>query len=130
MNNWTTKVPTESSARRRKEFHLAMFEPERWRDDRAQVSLDIPVWKLTLCWVVDGIPRVAYVPTNTTSFRTAVRRACKEAIERQALLWFSCDTARQANLAARLAARWLPNHRRQALERMDDAESRERSKLH
>jgi hypothetical protein len=128
--DWTTKVPTEYSARPRKELHLAMFEPERWPDDRAQVSLDIPVWKLTLCWVVDGIPQVAHVPTNTKNLRTAVHRACKEAIAKQALLWFSCDTARQANLAARLAARWLPNHRRQALERMYELESRERSKLH
>jgi hypothetical protein len=41
----------------------------------------------------------------------------------------SCDTAEQAERAAKVAARWLPQHRRVALERMYEAASRARGGL-
>jgi hypothetical protein len=112
--NWMTKVLLEFSRLFGfEELHLAMFEPERLPEDRPLVGPEIP--ELSLCRVVDGIPHVALMSKDTNCRREAVHRACKDAVAKQALIWFVCDTAEQAEQVARLAAWWLPNYRRQAL---------------
>ena len=73
----------------------------------------------------DGAP-VTFVnrPKANKKVESWVRAVCELANERGAAVSFSCDTAEQAEMAASMAAKLLPNHQRAALERMYEANSR------
>jgi hypothetical protein len=66
-------------------------------------------------------------PQINRNIRRWARLACETATQYRAVLGFLCDTAEQAEQVARLAAGWLPHHRRMSLERML-AEPRDRAR--
>lgn len=63
-------------------------------------------------------------PQHNKNVKQWLRYACSLATGYGGPLSLACDTAQQAKRFAKLAAHWLPNHRRIALERMYQPETR------
>jgi|SRR5215831_2237843 len=96
-------------------------------DGRAKVpfSLGIPECELQYCVLdADGEP---FAMVNR--LKHWLRFVCEMAREQRMFVMLSCDTAEQAERAAKMVAKWLPQHRRVALERMYEAASRARGRL-
>jgi hypothetical protein len=77
---------------------------------RGQDGLHAPECELQFVEVLpDGEP-VAIISRRKSDFNIKrwLRNACEMAAERSAALSVACDTAEQAALAARRAAKWLP----------------------
>jgi len=124
---WTTRLrPELTRPFDVEEMHNVWFIPKEWPGKGAVASLLIPECEMHLCMLgPDGAP-VTFVnrPKANKKVKCWVRTVCELAKERGAAVSFSCDTAEQAEMAASMAAKLLPNHQRAALERMYDANSR------
>jgi hypothetical protein len=66
---------------------------------------------------------------SSKSLKDCVRGTCSQATEEKAFLMFSCDTATEVARVVRWASKWLPQHRRMAVERLYQAQSRARDRL-
>jgi hypothetical protein len=132
---WTTRFdPVITRRFGVEEIHSAVFMPDGWRPGigAATVTLLIPELELqTLVILPDGQPLVMIQrAAGNANAKRRLRDACALAADRKASLSLGCDTAQQADLAARRAARWLPaSYSRVALERMYDPETRIRKNL-
>jgi len=124
---WTTRLrPELTGPFDVEEMHSVWFLPKGWPGNGAVASLLIPECEMHLCMPgPDGAP-VTFVnrPKANKKVESWVRAVCELANERGAAVSFSCDTAEQAEMAASMAAKLLPNHQRAALERMYEANSR------
>ena len=124
---WTTRLrPELTRPFDVEEMHNVWFIPREWPGKGAVASLLIPECEMHLCMLgPDGAP-VTFVnrPKANKKVKCWVRTVCEFANERGAAVSFSCDTAEQAEMAARMAVKLLPNHQRAALERMYEAHSR------
>ncbi len=129
---WTTRVdPVRTRPFGVEELHNVYFEPDGWPGKGDVVALLIPECELHVTWVAaDGVPvPIVFRPGKDRSVGYWIRQVCKNATADRAFVIFSCDTAEQAQRAAKRAAKLLPNHRRMSLERMFGAASRSRGKL-
>ena len=119
---WTTRLrPELTGPFGVEELHNVWFTPKEWPGKGPVASLLIPECEMHFCMLgPDGAP-VTFVnrPKANTKVKSWVRTVCEFANERGA-----ADTAEQAELVARMAAKLLPNHQRAALERMYEAHSR------
>ena len=124
---WTTRLrPELTRPFDVEEMHSVWFIPKGWPGNGAVASLLIPECEMHFCMLgPDGAP-VTFVnrPKANKKVKCWVRTVCELANERGAAVSFSCDTAEQAERAARMAVKLLPNHQRAALERMYEANSR------
>ena len=125
--SWTTLLDPELPYMGDKELHTAWFMPNGWPGKGPCVALEIPECKLHVCLLqLDGEPVVIVNrPRSNKNIKKWVRSACERAREYQACISFTCDTAEQAEDAAKLAAKFLPkDYERVALERMYRPETR------
>lgn len=132
MSNWTTRVdPTYTRPYGVEEVHNVWFTPKGWPGKGPAVTLLIPECEVQLVLVApDGEPRVLVNrPKLNRNIKYWLRYACKLATINTASLSIACDTAEQAEQAAKRAARLLRHHERAALERMYEAKSRGRDGL-
>jgi hypothetical protein len=132
---WTTRFdPVITRTYGVETVHGAVFMPDSWRPGigAKTITLLIPECELQFVEVMpDGEP-FAIISRRKHDFNVKrwVRNACELAAERKACLSFGCDTAEQAEQAARRAGKWLPaSYSRVALERMYEPESRIRENL-
>jgi hypothetical protein len=129
---WTTRTLPELTRRYGvEELHTVCFAPKDWMGKGTTVSLGIPECELA-CVVLDSCGEPVTTinrPKVNRNVRSWTRMACTLAVEQQAFVMFQCDTAEQAEIAARRAIRLLPNYRRAALERMYDPATRVADKL-
>jgi hypothetical protein len=124
---WTTLVEPDLSRPHMgsRELHMVCLLPKGWPGKGACVSLEIPECKLIVCLPQpNGEPVVIVNQPFNNNIKTWVRRACETACEYHACITFHCDTGEQAERAAKLAGRSLPNYERVALERMYGADTR------
>ena len=137
---WTTRLEPELTRPFGvEELHNVCFEPINWPGKGTVVSLLVPECELQVVVPSAGEERyqshaaspVAYVnrPQVNHNVKYWIRLACELATKQRAFLTFSCNTAEQAERAARRAAQLLPRHYRAALERLIDPKSRARGKL-
>jgi hypothetical protein len=131
---WTTRIaPEHTRAFGVEEIHTVCFEPIGWLGKGICVGLGIPECEMHYVYpplTDDGEPLVVVNrPQVNKKVKHWLRYVCKCATADRAIVILSCDTAEQADRAAKMAAKWLPQHRRAALERLYDASSRARSKL-
>jgi hypothetical protein len=63
-------------------------------------------------------------PRENKNVRTWLKHACHEASDQNAVLIVVCDTADQAERAAKMASKLLPKHERAALERIYEEKAR------
>jgi hypothetical protein len=132
MNEWTTRMPGEHTRPFGvEELHNVFFEPDGWLGKGTTVNLGIPECELIVGSVSpDGEPFACVNrPQHNKSVKGWIRSACKLAMQQRAMLIFSCDTAEQAELAARRAAKLLPQHKRMAMERIFEPRDRARGGL-
>ena len=129
--SWTTRIPPEQTRPFGvAELHTAVFQPAGWSGQRPTISLTIPEGRLVFAKLsTSGVPVATSFTPEDKSIKHCVRIACNAATEWQACLVLGCDTAAQAERAAKLAARLLPKHERVALERMEDPAARCRADL-
>jgi hypothetical protein len=129
--DWTTRMdPDLTRLWGVPEAHIAFFEPAVWSDRRTAVVLLIPECELQFAQIIDGEPVVMINrPQSNKNVRAWIRTACEMATDQMAFLSFTCDTAEEAERAAKRADKLLPKHKRVALERMYEVTSRERGKL-
>jgi hypothetical protein len=130
--NWTTRMLPELTRRNGiEELHKVYFAPQGYSGKGACVTLGIPECELIFTDLgPDGRPfAVVNRPKVNRDVRRWTRAACELAVRRQVLVSFGCDTAAQAETAAKRAARMLPNFQRIALERMYDPATRAADKL-
>ena len=124
---WTTRVAPELTERYGvTEVHAAVFEPDVWNERRNVISLLIPECELQIVFLAaDGEP-IACVnrPERNKNVKHWLRLACGLATEHHAFLKLGCNTNAQAEANAKRAAKLLRNHRRIALERMYEVQSR------
>jgi hypothetical protein len=112
------------------EIHTVCFEPDGWPGSGPCVTLGIPECEAMFAFDPgDGVPIVIVDRSSAEGVRAWTRAACRVAAEHRCFLILNCDTAEQAAVAARRAARLLRRHRRVALERMYDPSSRARGNL-
>jgi|SRR5215831_18546983 len=82
------------------------------------------------CSIASSMQTVSLSPWLTARVvKHWLRFVCEMATEQRMFVMLSCDTAEQAERAAKMVAKWLPQHRRVALERMYEAASRARGRL-
>jgi hypothetical protein len=131
-NHWTTRVLPELTLQYGvEEIHNVWFTPKGWPGKGPAVSLLIPECEMqVVVLATDGGP-VAVVnrPKINKKVKWWVRIVCEVARDMGASVSLACDTADQAECAAKMAAKLLPNHERTALERMYQARTRSRSNL-
>lgn len=130
--SWTTRVlPELTRPYGVEEAHNAWFVPKGWPGKGPAVSLLIPECELQLC-ILDGKGEPVLMinrPSLNKNVKAWIRSACRVAIDYHATISFGCDTAEQAERAAKMAHKLLPNHERAAIERMYEARSRSRGTL-
>jgi hypothetical protein len=132
MSDWTTRVlPEYTRPYGVEEVHDVWFVPNGWPGKGPAVSLLVPECELQFVAIgSDGEPvTLINRPQVNKNVRRWLRYACKIATAHRACLFVACDTADEAERAAKRATKWLPNHQRAALERMYDTASRVREKL-
>jgi hypothetical protein len=134
MSDWTTRVLSEYTRPYGvEEVHDVWFVPNGWPGKGPAVSLLVPECELQLVALapaLDGEP-LAFInrPQVNKNVKIWLRYACELATTHRACLFVACDTADEAERAAKRATKWLPNHQRAALERMYDTASCVRDKL-
>jgi hypothetical protein len=129
---WTTRLdPKLTSAYGVAELHSVYFEPLDWNVTRPVVTLGIPECELHFASLIKTDEPLVMInrPVANRNVKYWLRHACQLATEGRAYLSFTCDTAEQAEQAAKRAAKLLPKHRRVALERLYEVTSRERGRL-
>jgi hypothetical protein len=131
---WTTRVlQEETEPDGVDKAHYVCFLPKKWQGEGPVVSLLIPE-----CELQAVLPRPPGAEPAVFINRPRVNKkveawlplACEMATKQGAALLFACDTAKQAERAARMASKLLPSHERVALERMYDHHTRARGGLH
>jgi hypothetical protein len=131
-NNWTTRLlPDLTRQYGVEEVHDVWFTPKEWPGKGPAVSLLIPECEMQVVFLApDGEP-IAFVnrPQLNKNIKAWVRTVCETARDMGASVSFACDTADQAERAAKMAGKLLPNHERTALERMYEAKTRARANL-
>jgi hypothetical protein len=131
-DDWTTRVLPELAAQYgMRELHTAWFLPKGWPGRGPVVGLLIPECEMQVVFLApDGEP-VAVInrPKINRNVKSWLRHVCETAKDMGASVALACDTAEQAERAARMAGRFLPNHERIALERMHQADTRARQNL-
>jgi hypothetical protein len=118
---WTTHWPAEIVERFSiDELHQVLFEPCDWPGYGAFVSLGLPECELIVSFPTSNGEPVTHInrPKENRNVNRWLRLVCELATEHRALLAICCDTKDQTKLAARRVAKWLPNHRRMAMERL------------
>jgi hypothetical protein len=132
MTDWTTRILPEITRRYGvAELHTGCFAPRGWAGKGVTVSLGLPECELVcVTLAADGEP-VAMInrPQRDRNIRYWTRAACEMAVEQQAFMIITCDTAAQLKTAARRVARQLPSYQRVTLERMYDPDTRVADKL-
>jgi hypothetical protein len=119
---WTTLIDHPLAD---KDVHNIWFLPVSENVLGRCVGLLIPECALQNTYIVNGEPlAIVNRPKQNLSVPHWLRYACKLATEEDCPISFACDTHEQAEHAAAMAAKRLPNHRRVALERMYQAETR------
>ena len=116
---WTTRVPAPTRPYGVEEVHSVVFEPIKPHPQRMCMAILLPECELQVVQNVGGVPVVSMInrpPTRNT--RTWLRFACEEAAENGAWLHIGCDSAKDAERAAKRAGRLLPAHKRVAIERL------------
>jgi len=132
---WTTRLPTEHTRPYGvEELHYVFFEPEGWPGKGTTIGLNIPECELHFSFVAPDDQPVVFINRpgkKNPNVKKWTHNACQLAAEYRAVLMFNCDTAEQAEQAARRAKKWLPPHyQRMALERMlSDPKDRARANL-
>ena len=130
--DWTTVLP-EMTDLDGTEFHTVCFEPAGWKGKGITVGLGIPECEMQYVYpplTSEGEPFVVINrPRVNKNVKHWLRHVCNCATTDCAFVILSCDTAEQAAQAAKMATRWLPQHRRAALERIHNAATRARDKL-
>jgi hypothetical protein len=117
-DEWTTRIdPALTRPYGVEQIHDVYFEPTGWPGKGPVVSLGIPECELMLAYG-DEPAVIVNRPQRNLNVKYWTRFACEKAIKSRALLILGCDTAEQAAIAAKRAARLLPHHRRAALERV------------
>jgi hypothetical protein len=132
VTDWTTRVlPELTSPFGVEEVHSIWLTPKGWPGKGPAVLLLIPECEMQVCTLgPDGTPEMSINrPKINKNVKSWIRAACKTAEDLGAAVSFSCDTAEQADRAAKMASKLLPKHERIALERMYEAKTRARSSL-
>ncbi|MDA9405565.1 hypothetical protein [Bradyrhizobium sp. CCBAU 45384] len=131
--DWTTRVPPDITKRYGvEEVHTIVFTPEGWPGFGSLISLDIPECEVQNIIIKDPNSQPLIVinrPQTNRSVKYWLRSVCKLATGGNLGVILSCDTVEQAEHAAKLASRLLPNHERTALERVINGQSTARSKM-
>ena len=124
---WTTRIDTELSNRFNvPEIHTVCFAPIGWPGKGPTIGLGIPECEMQYSRVgADGEP-VMFVnrPQINKNVHHWLDVVCDVASEERLFVMLHCDTSHQAKKAAKYATRKLPQHRRVALERMYDPQTR------
>jgi hypothetical protein len=124
---WTTRLDRKAARSYGvAEIHVVCFAPEGWLGRGPTMAMAILECELQLCrTAADGnaVTIINRPPANKDTAKW-LATACEMATEQRLFVIISCDTAEQAKWAARHARRRLPQHRRMALERMYNAETR------
>ncbi len=127
MSEWTTLLDPALGHRYNydKEVHEVCFLPLSENILGQCVGLLIPECELQYVITAGGEP-VAMInrPKKNKNVRLWIRAACEHATTADCSIMFGCDTREQADMAAKVAAKHLPNHRRMPLERMYEAKTR------
>jgi len=131
---WTTRVLKEMpQPHGLDKAHYACFLPKKWPGEGLVVSLRIPEGEMHA-----DLPRppgaepAVFITTPTAKHQKledSLGLPCMIATRRGAALYFACNTAKQAERAAEMASKLLPNHERVALERMPERHTSARSGL-
>ena len=120
MSKWTTLIPDDivKSYGHSGEIHNVFFVPEGWSDGPV-VSMLIPECETQYCFIRDGEPfTVVNRPRINKNVKHWFETSCEIAVQQKAALIFSCDTHQQAEAAAVLVTRRLPDYERVTLERI------------
>jgi hypothetical protein len=132
-SEWTTRLnPDLTRPYGVEEVHNVCFEPKDWPGKGTTIALGIPECEMFYVFLTpDGEPAPPFVnrPQRNRNVKYWLRYVCKTASEEAAFVILSCDTAEQAERAAKKAAGLLPHHHRAALERMYEGKSRARNNL-
>ena len=128
-SDWTTLLEVPAAIREQgnydKDVHSVFFLPVSENILGRSVALLIPECELQVVEVVSGEPQVVINrPRQNKSVRRWLRFACEIATEKDCPLSLACDTHDQAERVAAMAVKRLPNHRRIAVERMYQPETR------
>jgi hypothetical protein len=121
---WTTRIDTRLP--NAPEVHTVCFAPVGWPGQGPTIGLGIPECELQYCRVgLDGEP-VAFVnrPQTNKNVHHWLDVVCQTASEERLFVMLHCNTPQQTKKAAKYATRKLPQHRRVALERMYDPQTR------
>lgn len=130
--HWTTRVTPElTKPYGIEELHHVWFTPTAGPGYGPTITLCIPECE-TQCVIPepDQDPLIFINrPRENRNVKSWLRYICKWVTVDSFCVIFACDTAEQAEAAARLATKLLPNHDRAALERLYEANTRPRDRL-
>jgi len=124
---WTTRIDAKlSDWFKVPELHAVCFAPVGWPGEGPTIALGIPECEMQYCRVgADGEPvMVVNRPQTNKNVHHWLDTVCDVASEERLFVMLHCDTPQQAKKAAKYATRKLPQHRRVALERMYDPQTR------
>jgi hypothetical protein len=122
---WTTLLDPEITAPYGFIGHAAWFAPRKWPPpERNVITLLIPECETQFKFPENNGAILINRPQANKNVKYWLRSACKDARSRNAVVIFACDTAEQAERAAKMAAKLLPNHERTALERIYEEKTR------
>jgi hypothetical protein len=131
MTTWTTLLdPALTQRHGFGETHSAWFLPRKCpAAPRNVIAFLIPECEMQ--FVVPGVD-IVFVnrPQENRNVKHWLKYACREASDQGAILIVTCDSAEQAERAARLASKLLPKHERAAIERIYEEQARTRVGLH
>jgi hypothetical protein len=128
---WTTRLDPFLTAKYGvAELHSVAFEPLQWNADHVVAVLGLPECELCIATRGDDPLVVINRPSANPNIKYWTKYACALATDKMAFLSFTCDTAEQAEQAAKRAVKLLPRHQRIALERVYDVAARERASCH
>jgi hypothetical protein len=127
---WTTRLdPEVTRLYGLGEAHSLWFVPQNCpAPPRNVIAFLIPECEMQ--FVVPARPTVFINrPRANRNVKCWLRYACEEATYQNAVLIVTCDTAEQAERAAKLAIKLLPDHERAAIERIYEEAARARTVL-
>ena len=97
-------------------LHQVMFDPDNWPGKGPCVTLLIPECEMQIAIHNPAEPDAPHIlinrPKKNKDVAGWIKNASKQAAQDKAALIFACDTAEQAENAARAAVEFLPNHKR------------------
>jgi hypothetical protein len=132
MTEWTTRIdPKHTRNYGVEEVHEAVFEPFGWPGKGTCIAFLWPereVQHVEPRGNNDFSALVFRLPSDR-SLKECVRGTCSQATAEKAFVIFGCDTAADVVRVVKWATKWLPQHRRMAIERMYEVKSRARDNL-